>query len=139
MVPVEMGQQQDIQMVHSLLFQEVSRVNTLGAGVQLLGVVVTYQVVMAAVHQHGKPLRSLLHLPHQDGIAVANVDEIQYQHIPVPPARLLIIRYHSCPTAATKKHIRPLQKFVLNFVILTKTKGCFQERKCPCQQMMFSL
>ena len=139
MVPVEMGQQQDIQMADSMFFQKISRVNAPGTGVQLLSVVIPHQVVMATVHQHGKPLRPLLHLPYQDGITVANVDEIQYQHIPVPPARLLIIRYHSCPTAATKKRIRPFQKFLLNFVILTKIKVLFSMLEIPLSRALIFL
>jgi ABC-type glycerol-3-phosphate transport system permease component len=46
----------------------------------VLTMVIPHQTVMAAVHQHGKPLLSLLHFPDQNGVSIADIDKVQYQH-----------------------------------------------------------
>ena len=84
MVPVEMGQQQHIQVRHTQLLQKVSGIDAPGPGVQGHGMVVPDQVVMAAVHQHGKALCALPQLPNQDRVAVAHIDKIQCQHVRPP-------------------------------------------------------
>ena len=89
-VPVEVGDQQDIQMRHTLTSQEIPGKDPAGAGVLHRRVVVPLQAVVAAVHQHGKTQSFPLHLPDQDGVAVAHVDEVQYQHVQ-PPCSIVAI------------------------------------------------
>ena len=83
-VPVEVGDQQEIQVLHALLAQEVPGVDPAGARVLHRRMVVPFQAVVAAVHQHGKARLVSLHLPDQDGVAVAHVDKVQYQHVQPP-------------------------------------------------------
>lgn len=83
-VPVEVGDEQQIQPLHALLTEEIPGVDPAGALVLQGRVVVPHQIVMAAVHQHGKPGPACRYLPHQNGIAVAHVDKVQYQHVHPP-------------------------------------------------------
>ncbi len=110
-VPVEVGGQEDVQAADALLFQKIPGVNPLGPGVQLPRVVVTDQIVVAAVHQHGKAPRTSFHLLHQNGIPVADVDEIQNQHQPFPLTFLFKIGYHSPGGLARKSLPPPPPKF----------------------------
>ena len=75
-----MGSQGQIQMGHSQPAQKVPGVDPLGAGVQLIGVVVPDQAVVAEVHHHGEGLPSAVQLSDKNGIAVAHVDKVQSQH-----------------------------------------------------------
>ena len=93
-VPVEMGQQQNVQMGHALLFQEITGVDPAGTLVIQQRMVIPHQTVVAAVHQHGKHLPPFLHLPDQRGVAIAHVDEIQYQHTK-SPCYFVVIPYHN--------------------------------------------
>ena len=79
-VPVKMGSQGQIQMGHSQPAQKVPGVDPLGAGVQLVGVVVPDQAVVAEIHHHGEGLPSAVQLPGKNGITVAHVDKVQSQH-----------------------------------------------------------
>ena len=91
-VPVEVGGQEDVQPFDPLLFQEVPGVDPPGPGVLRGGMVVPDQIVVAAVHQHGKPPLAPLQLLNQNGVPVADVDEIQYQHKPLPLTSVLYDR-----------------------------------------------
>ena len=63
-----------------LFAQEVPGENPAGTRIRHRWMVVPHQAVMPAIHQHGKDLPPRLHLPDQDGIAIAHVDKVQYQH-----------------------------------------------------------
>ena len=69
---------------------------------------------MSAVHQHGKTLARPLHLPNQNGIPVAYIDEIQLQHA-IPPMNLLYLRYHTRLSLATGKEAAAAPKFSFYF------------------------
>ena len=76
-------------MGHAVFPQKVPGVNAAGVGVVEPRVVIPLQRVVAAVHQHGKALRITVHLPDQNGVAVAYVDKIQYQHAH-PPCEIVV-------------------------------------------------
>ena len=113
-VPVEVGDQQDIQMRHTLTSQEIPGKDPAGAGVLHRRVVVPLQAVVAAVHQHGKTQSFPLHLPDQDGVAVAHVDEVQYQHVQPPCSIVAItISQGAAPGNRNRKRLPP--NFCLKF------------------------
>ena len=84
MVPVEVGDEQQVQPLHPLLAKEISGIDPAGVLVLQRRMVIPYQIVMAAVHQHGKARPSRRYLPHQNGIAVAHVDKVQCKHVHPP-------------------------------------------------------
>ena len=91
-----------IQVLHAVLAQEVPGVDPAGARVLHRRMVVPFQAVVAAVHQHGKARPVSLHLPDQDGVAVAHVDKVQYQHVQPPCSMVAIYHITKAPPQAIK-------------------------------------
>ena len=107
-------------MGHAIFPQEIPGINPAGVGVAQLRMVIPLQCVMAAVHQHGKALHAAVHLPDQNGVAVAHIDKIQYQHAR-PPCEVVVstithlwLSGNASPPPAAAKISRG------NFSVLTK-------------------
>ena len=109
-IPVKMGGQRQIQMGHAQLPQEIPCVDPLGTGIQLAGMVVPNQAVMAKIHHHGEGLPPAVQFPDENGIAVAHIDKIQSQHTQ-SPSRFVALTIPYCVNVYNEKSKRSQPKF----------------------------